>query len=98
MAITNAKVIDLRSIPRLIPFTEERSLSFCSFPSKASKVVNIASIVTEGTKVFLNNWNPMVNTVDTQRSRFEGWISIRGIPFEDGTKKTLNRKFKWMHD
>lgn len=83
MAITIAEVTGLRSIPRLIPFREERSLSFCSFPSKASKVVNIASIVTEGTNVFLNNWNPIVNTIDTQRSRFEGWINIRGIPLED---------------
>lgn len=77
MVLTIADVTSLRSITRLIPFAEERALFFYSSPSKASKVVNLPSIATQGMDIFLDNWHPMVKTIDTQRSRLEGWISMR---------------------
>lgn len=85
-----AEATGLRFTSKLI-FAEERALFFWSFPMEASKVVTKKTITLEGKSVYLNKWNTSVNIIDLHKSRFEGWISIKGLPFDNGTEMTLTR-------
>lgn len=40
--------------------------------------------------VTLNKLIAMLNTIDTLRSKFEGWISIVGLPFNKWNKETFD--------
>lgn len=79
VSIAEASILPLPQ--KLIPFSKDRAIFFYSSPSKASKVINLSPILSLSSKIFQNSQYPLVNTFDSQRARFDGWIAIRGLPF-----------------
>lgn len=54
-------------------------------------MVNKKTVTLEGKSFYLNKWNTLVNTIDLHKSRFEGWISIKGLPFDRWNRDDVDK-------
>lgn len=81
----------LSFIPQIIPFGKK----FCSLSLFLIRTNILLSsfdtIHTQETIVKLSKWNELVNTIDPMTSRFEGWISVTGLPFNMWNKSFFDR-------
>lgn len=80
-AIAIAKICNFNFIPSLIPFSDDRATFFCNSTDEVTLVANKGIIKTPSTTVLLNKYHKMLNAIDTNYSRFRGWIAIKGLPF-----------------
>lgn len=71
----------LNFILKLLPSGDDQVLFFCSSPLEATNSAKCGSSQSQGSEVSLYKRNELINTFDLG---FEGWISIRGLPFNCG--------------
>lgn len=95
MAADIARTTSLPFIPKIIPFADGRAVFFCSNPSEATTVISIGIIKTQGIVVHLSKWNEKIDIIDPTTARFEGWIGIKGLPFNMWTKGIFEKISKW---
>lgn len=77
--------------PEMYPFGQGRALFFCSSIDEAFTTASFRSIKTQGTVVYLSRWGELVNTIDPMTSRFEGWNSDKGLPFNLWNQRCFDR-------
>lgn len=70
-------------------FLSARALFFCSSVEESLQAVKRRRIKTPTTTVYLSRCHRFVNVIDTNISRFRGWISVRGLPFDSWCMKTF---------
>lgn len=83
------KVSSPNYVPSIIPFGAQRAVLFCSSPTVSSQIAELGPIHTQGSVVVLNGWHELVSTIEPLKAKFEGWISVWGLPFHCGTKNAL---------
>lgn len=66
--------------PHLFP-DEERAIFFCFSATEATRPAKLGRLHSQGIVVTFNNWEATVNTIDPLKTNFNGWRSIRGLPF-----------------
>lgn len=75
--------------PSLLSFGECRVLFFCFSVEESLQAVKHGRIKTPTTTAYLNRCHRFVNVIDTNISRFRGWISVKGLPVDSWCMKTF---------
>lgn len=77
-----AKSCNYNYIPSIRPFREGRFILFYKTRDEAFAAANIRSLKISEATVVLNRVHRMLNVVDSKISGFRGWISSKGLPFD----------------
>lgn len=90
MASDIAKASQLAFDPNLLPFGAGRALFFCTSFAEVNRIIAKVTILTRGIIVSLNKWYELLNTVDPSRAKFDGWITVQGLPFNLWTEEAFD--------
>lgn len=91
IAIAIAKTCNVNFIPSLIPFSKGRALFFCNSIVEATSATKKGTIKLPLTTVYPNNYHRLINVIETNISRFRGWIAIKALPLDSWNTRTLNQ-------
>lgn len=94
MAINIAKECRFRFIPNLLPFGDKGALFFCPMLNDSLRAIAQGQISSWTNTLFLHKYYRLVNAINTDFSRFRGWISIRGLPFDLWTDENFGTTAK----
>lgn len=76
-----ANACNLDFLPSFTLFGEGKALFFCYTMSQSITASSVGCIRVRHSTVFLNKYYRLANAIDQSKSKFKGWIHIRGLPF-----------------